>query len=176
MAANGSPGPDPRVFPSIGPKLLEAVRDVGAQRILLQVPAGLVRNAHDLAAEIARHSGARVSVSVRPCFGACDLPSAAEAGGSDLVISLGHAPIPNVRLERPTFFVEMRDPRGDPERLAGIVAAGGLPRRLGLVFSIQHLDLAASLPAALDRLGYSGVIGTGDRRLAYPGQALGCNY
>ncbi|MHB1434874.1 MAG: diphthamide biosynthesis enzyme Dph2 [Thermoplasmata archaeon] len=168
--------PNPRVFPTVGPALFEAVRAVGARRILLQVPAGLVRNAHDLAEEIARQGGARVSVSVRPCFGACDLPSAAEAGASDLVIGLGHAPIPNVRLERPTFFVEMRDARGDPERLAGIVAAGGLPRRLGLVFSIQHLDLAGSLPAALERHGYSGLLGTGDRRLAYPGQALGCNY
>ncbi len=176
MATDLPTGPNARVFPSVGPALFEAVRAAGARRILLQVPAGLVRNAHDLAGEIAQASGARVSVSVRPCFGACDLPSAAEAGPSDLVISLGHAPIPNVRLERTTFFVEMRDPRGDPDRLAGIVADGGLPRRLGLVFSVQHLDLAGVLPAALERRGYAGVIGTGDRRLAYPGQALGCNY
>jgi len=165
-----------RVFATVGSSLVEAVRSQGQGRVLLQVPAGLVRNAHDLAREIEATTGRRVGVAVRPCFGACDLPTSAEAGASDLVITLGHAPIPNVRIDRPTFFVEMRDPRGDVEAIADTIVASKIPRRLGLVFSVQHLDLADRLPEALGRRGYRISIGTGDRRLAYPGQALGCNY
>jgi 2-(3-amino-3-carboxypropyl)histidine synthase len=89
---------------------------------------------------------------------------------------LGHAPIPNIPLERRTFFVEMRDPGGDPLRLARIVAEASLPRRLGLVASVQHLDLVEPFVAELSRRGYEAHVGAGDRRLAYPAQALGCNY
>jgi 2-(3-amino-3-carboxypropyl)histidine synthase len=79
-------------------------------------------------------------------------------------------------LTRRTFFVEMRDPSGDPESLARMVVAAGLPRRLGLVASVQHLDLVEPLRDALGRQGYDVRVGVGDRRLAYPAQALGCNY
>jgi len=144
--------------------------------VVLQVPAGLVRNAHDLAAQIREELGVPVSLATRPCFGACDFPSRDEAPRSDVAVVLGHAPIPNVPLTRPTYFVEMRDQRGDPEALAATVAAADVPRRLGLVVSVQHLDLIEPLQAALARRGYEVRTGQGDRRLAYAAQALGCNY
>jgi 2-(3-amino-3-carboxypropyl)histidine synthase len=168
--------PAPRVFPTLGPALFEALRADGAHRVVLQVPAGLVRNAHDLASEIAAATGARVVVGARPCFGACDFPSRDEAPGSEVAVVLGHAPIPNVPLVRPTYFVEMRDPVGDPEALARIVDRAQLPARLGLVASVQHLDLVAPLSAALSRTGRTVRTAPGDRRLAYVAQALGCNY
>lgn len=168
--------PGARVFATVGPELWEAMRAARPKRVVLQVPAGLVRNAHDLAAQLRDATGIPVDLAARPCFGACDFPSMAEAPRADLAVVLGHAPIPNVPLTRPTFFVEMRQPGGDPENLARIVAEAGLPRRLGLVASVQHLDLVEPLRAALGRRGYEVRVGTGDRRLAYPGQALGCNY
>lgn len=171
----GSEGAPARVFPTLGPELFSAVRSSRAHRVVLQVPAGLVRNAHDLAARLREETGIPVTLATRPCFGACDFPSRDEAR-ADVAVVLGHAPIPNVALVRPTYFVEMREPGGDPEGLAGTVAAAGVPRRLGLVFSVQHMDLLAPLRAALARRGYDPKVGSGDRRLAYPGQALGCNY
>jgi 2-(3-amino-3-carboxypropyl)histidine synthase len=168
-----SPG---RAFPSVGPELVAAAREFGAKRIVLQVPAGLVRDAHELAARLRTEIGNPVDVAARPCFGACDPPQRDEAPRADLAIVLGHSPIPNMRLSRPTFFVEMRSPVGEPEALADIVDAGKLPRRLGLVASVQHLDLMPRLAATLTGRGYDVRIGRGDRRLAYAGQALGCNY
>jgi 2-(3-amino-3-carboxypropyl)histidine synthase len=168
--------PASRVFARVGPELTEAIRNAAPKRVILQVPAGLVRNAHDLAAELRESTGVPVDIAARPCFGACDFPSRDEAPRADLAIVLGHAPIPNVPLVRPTFFVEMRQPEGDPERLATTVAAAGLPHRLGLVASIQHLDLVEPLTRALAQRGYEVRIGNGDRRLAYAAQALGCNY
>jgi 2-(3-amino-3-carboxypropyl)histidine synthase len=51
-----------------------------------------------------------------------------------------------------------------------------VPKRLGVVASVQHLDLVDPLVAALGRRGYAVRVGHGDRRLAYAAQALGCNY
>ncbi len=165
-----------RVFPRVGPDLYAAIRETAPRRVVLQVPAGLVRNAHELAAELREATGAPVVLASRACFGACDFPSRDEAPRADLAVVLGHAPIPNVPLARATFFVEMREPGGDPVRIARAVREAGLPRRVGLVGSIQHLDLLDPLARALSELGYVARTGTGDRRLAYPGQALGCNY
>ncbi|HTW77839.1 MAG TPA: diphthamide biosynthesis enzyme Dph2 [Thermoplasmata archaeon] len=165
-----------RVFPRLDAALYEAVRDARPSRVVLQVPAGLVRGASDLAAEMREKTGSTVVLATRPCFGACDVPSGDEAPRADLAVVLGHAPIPNMDLVRPTFFVEMREPGGDPTALASIVEAAGLPARLGLVASVQHLDLVPALADALRATGRSVRIGSGDRRLAYAAQALGCNY
>ncbi|MGD0587820.1 MAG: diphthamide biosynthesis enzyme Dph2 [Thermoplasmata archaeon] len=175
-AESRAPVPTSRVFSTVGSELVDAIREGKPKRVILQVPAGLVRNAHDLAAQLREATGVAVDLAARPCFGACDFPSNDEAPRADLSVVLGHAPIPNVPLTRPTFFVEMRDPGGDVERLAKIVAEAKLPKRLGLVASIQHLDLVEPLRAALGRHGFEVRVGSGDRRLAYPAQALGCNY
>jgi len=168
--------PPPEVFPVVGPELFAAVRRRGPRRIVLQVPAGLVRDAHELAARLREEVGAPVDVAARACFGACDPPSRDEAPRADLAIVLGHAPIPNALPERATFFVEMRSPVGSAPTLAETVRAGGVPRRLGLVASVQHLDLVDPLAEELRARDYDVRIGRGDRRLAYPAQALGCNY
>lgn len=165
-----------RVFPNVGVELTQAIREARPRRVVLQVPAGLVRNAHELADRLRTEGGVPVDLATRPCFGACDFPTSVEAPRADLAVVLGHAPIPNVPVERTTFFVEMRDAGGDPERLAVIVERAGVPRRVGLVVSVQHLDLVGPLAASLERRGYSVRVGSGDHRLAYPGQALGCNY
>jgi 2-(3-amino-3-carboxypropyl)histidine synthase len=174
--AASATAPSTFVFPSVGPELFAALRAARPKRIVLQVPAGLVRNAHDLAARVREETGAPVTLAARACFGACDFPSLDEAPKADVAVVLGHSPIPNVRVPRTTYFVEMRDPGGDPEALAATVARAGLPLRLGLVVSVQHLGLVEPLSAALARGGRTVRVGEGDRRLAYPAQALGCNY
>lgn len=169
-------GPEARVFATVGPELFAALRAARPERIVLQVPAGLVRNAHALTAQIRDAVAAPVVLATRPCFGACDFPSRDEAPRADVAVVLGHAPIPNVPLVRTTFFVEMREAGGDPERIAASIAAAPIPRRLGLVFSVQHLGLTGPLSAALAARGFDVRFGRGDRRLAYAAQALGCNY
>jgi len=176
-ASNASDGASPApVFAKVGEELVAAIRAAHPRRVVLQVPAGLVRNAHEVAARLRDSTGVPVDLATRPCFGACDVPTDTEAPRADLAVVLGHAPIPNMPLTRRTFFVEMREPGGDPERLASMVASAGLPRRLGLVASVQHLDLVRPLRDALEKRGFDVRVGAGDRRLAYPAQALGCNY
>jgi 2-(3-amino-3-carboxypropyl)histidine synthase len=176
MVDTASPAPGAWVFPRVGPELFDAVRAAHPDRIVLQVPAGLLRNATELVEQIRVATGTPVVLAARACFGACDFPSRDEAPRADVAIVLGHAPIPNVALPRPTFFVEMREPGGDPAHLAGMVADAAVPRRLGLVASVQHLDLVPPLTDALRSRGFDVRVGQGDRRLAYAAQALGCNY
>ena len=168
--------PSSWVFPTLGPELFEALRSRGHRRIALQVPAGLVRNAHELAQRMWEETGASVSLVARACFGACDFPSEGEVPGADALVVLGHSPIPNVRLTMPTYFVEMRQEGGEPGALAKTLVAAGVPARLGLVASVQHLDLLPRLTLALQAHGITLQTGTGGHRLSYPSQALGCNY
>ncbi|HYK93985.1 MAG TPA: diphthamide biosynthesis enzyme Dph2 [Thermoplasmata archaeon] len=167
---------DSRTFPRVESALFEAIRSHPAQKLVLQVPAGLTRNAHRLAGEIRERTGKSVILAARACFGACDFPSADEAPGAGLAVVLGHARIPNVELARPTFFVEMRESGGDAEALSEVVLHAHLPARLGIVASVQHLDLLPTLTRALASRGFHVESGAGESRLAYPDQALGCNY
>ena len=164
------------VFPMLGPELYAAVRALAPRRIVLQVPAGLLRNAHDRVEEVRQATHASVILAGRACFGACDVPTPEEGVRADLAIVLGHAPIPNVPLPMRTLFVEMREPGGDAAGLARLARSRGLPTRLGLIASVQHLPLLPRLETALTNEGFEVHIGRGDRRLAYAGQALGCNY
>jgi 2-(3-amino-3-carboxypropyl)histidine synthase len=168
--------PPAGVFPALGEPVYVALRRAGHKHLALQVPAGLLRNAAQLASSLSERTGARVSLAARSCFGACDVPEAGEVPGAEACVVLGHAPIPNIRLPLPTYFVEMREPGGDPVALAERVASAKLPHALGLVASVQHLDLVEPLTRALADRGFTVRTATGDRRLAYSAQALGCNY
>jgi 2-(3-amino-3-carboxypropyl)histidine synthase len=176
MAEVTVPGSTAWVFPRVGEDLFAELRRAHPARIVLQVPAGLVRNAHELVERLRAETGAVVVLAARACFGACDFPSRDEAPRADVAVVLGHAPIPNVTLPRPTFFVEMREPGGNPAALADLLDTRRVPRRLGIVASVQHLDLVPLLTQELGRRGYEVREGQGDRRLAYAVQALGCNY
>lgn len=164
------------VYSDLGEDLWKDLRAADYRKIVLQVPAGLTKSSSRLAEQVAEATGARVVIATRACFGACDPPSPREAPGAEALVALGHSPIPNMRVDLPTYFVEMRTSEGDVRRLASVVQEAGLPRRLGLVASIQHMDLIPSFIAAMAERGYSVKVGSGDRRLTYPGQALGCNY
>jgi 2-(3-amino-3-carboxypropyl)histidine synthase len=170
------PGAPGRVFATVGPDLFAAMRASNFRRAALQVPAGLTRGAREMADQIRSEGRVDVVLVARACFGACDFPSPDEVPGVDALVVLGHAPIPNVRLAFPTYFVEMRHPGGDPNRLVETLVAHQLPSPLGLVASIQHMDLVPPFEAAARARGIEFVTGQGDRRLAYPVQALGCNY
>jgi 2-(3-amino-3-carboxypropyl)histidine synthase len=176
--ARSTPSDDARAltFPVVGPELFAAVRRLSRAKVVLQAPAGLTRDAHGLARKISDATDRRVVVLARACFGACDVPTPDEAPGAELAVVLGHAPIPNMPLPLPTIFVEMRDAGGDPDGLAEMLVSAGLPKRLGIVASVQHLDLVPRLVIALEQRGYLPKTSEGEPRLGHAAQALGCNY
>ena len=175
-AARPSALPQAFTYRELGERLYSDLREAGYRRIVLQLPAGLTRNFASVGEQLREATGAKVVHVTRACFGACDPPSPQEAPGAEAIVTLGHARIPNMPIHLPTYFVEMRTSEGDLERMADAVLGANLPKKLGLVASVQHLDLLPRFQEVLRTRGYETFVGEGDRRLAYPGQALGCNY
>ncbi|MBQ7621945.1 MAG: diphthamide biosynthesis enzyme Dph2, partial [Candidatus Methanomethylophilaceae archaeon] len=50
-----------------------------------------------------------------------------------------------------------------------------LPEKVGLLATIQYLDLIPKVRGILEASGRKVSVGKGDLRIAYPGQVLGCN-
>jgi 2-(3-amino-3-carboxypropyl)histidine synthase len=146
------------------------VRSRKARLVGLQMPEGLKTRARDFANRLEGATGCQVIILGDPCYGACDLRS---LSGMDLLVHVGHAPMPDLRPGVPTVFLEVRmdfDPLGALMKDLDKVRA-----RVGLVATAQHVHLLPSVQMALTSAGRTVLIGKGDARTASPGQVLGCN-
>jgi len=149
--------------------LVRRLSERGAKRVALQFPAGLARQAPEVAAAL-RDAGFEVIVSGDPCYGACDL-ALDTLTYADVLVHFGHAPVE----ERSSVIYE-------PVRIDFDVSvlARALPllesRRIGLVTTVQHVHLVGAMAAYLGKHGIEAVVAPGDGRTPLPGQVLGCNF
>ncbi|MGZ4862998.1 MAG: diphthamide synthesis protein, partial [Halobacteriota archaeon] len=152
-------------------RIAELVKETKARVIRLQFPEGLKRYGPDVAKRIQRQINVTVLLSGNPCFGACDLDYDAQA---DLLVHFGHAAIPELAAQR-VHFVEMRS---DVDVVPVVNDALGLIKgpRVGLVTNVQHVHTLDSVRRCLASAGLQSWIGSGDGRVKYPGQVLGCNF
>src|SRR5712691_7922206 len=81
-------------------RLLEVIRGRNAKTVGLQFPVGLRTTAVDLARDIETKAGVMCLVSADPSFGACDVAEMPV----DLIVHLGHAPMPHLRYNRVFFY------------------------------------------------------------------------
>src|SRR5574337_525941 len=86
-------------------RLLEVIRGRNAKTVGLQFPVGLRTKAVELAQEIESKGGVTCLVSGDPSFGACDIADMPV----DLIVHLGHAPMPHLRYNR-VFFYDLPSP------------------------------------------------------------------
>ncbi len=151
-------------------RLLEVIRGRNAKTVGLQFPVGLRTKAVELAQDLEAHAGVTCLVSADPSFGACDVPDMPV----DLIIHLGHAPMPHLRY-RNVFFYDLPGP---PLASMEFVDAAEplLPRRVGLVTTTQYRHWLLEIKDYLEAKGHDVKIGEPDRRVAYAGQLLGCDY
>ena len=152
-------------------RIAELVEERKARVIRLQFPEGLKRYGPDVAKRIKRQIDVTVLLSGNPCYGACDLDYDAEA---DLLVHFGHAEIPELAAQR-VHFVEVRS---DVDVIPVVNQALGLIKgpRVGLVTNVQHVHTLGSVRRCLESAGLQSAIGSGDGRIKYPGQVLGCNF
>ena len=152
-------------------RIAELVEERKARVIRLQFPEGLKRYGPDVAKRIKRQIDVTVLLSGNPCYGACDLDYDAEA---DLLVHFGHAEIPELAAQR-VHFVEVRS---DVDVIPVVNQALGLIKgpRVGLVTNVQHVHTLGSVRRCLESAGLQSAIGSGDGRVKYPGQVLGCNF
>src|SRR5437879_11496420 len=87
-------------------RLLDVIRGRNAKTVGLQFPVGLRTAAVDLARELETKAGVTCLVSADPSFGACDVAEMPV----DLIVHLGHAPMPQLRSNRVFFYHLPRPP------------------------------------------------------------------
>ena len=151
-------------------RLLEVIRGRNAKTVGLQFPVGLRTKAVELAQEIEAKTGVTCLISADPSFGACDVAEMPV----DLIVHLGHAPMPHLRYNR-VFFYDL--PAPPPTSYAFVDAAEPmLPKRVGLLTTTQFRSWLPAIKEHLEARGHEVRIGEPDKRVAYAGQLLGCDY
>src|SRR2546422_9626404 len=115
-------------------RLLEVIRGRNSKTIGLQFPVGLRTKAVELAQEIETKAGVVCLVSADPSFGPCDVAEMPV----DLIVHLGHAPMPHLRYNR-VFFYNLPAPP-----LASLLFVDAaepiLPKRDALMTMMQFLN------------------------------------
>src|SRR5207249_7482854 len=125
--------PAPRVEATMAgiDRLLQVIQGRNAKTVGLQFPVGLRTKAVELAQEIEAKAGVACIVSADPSFGACDVADMPV----DLIVHLGHAPMPHLRYNRVFFYDLPGPPLGSMTFIDA--AEPMLPKRVGLQTTTQ---------------------------------------
>ncbi len=151
-------------------RCIDAIKRSRAKTVGLQYPEGLKPRALDLAIEIERNVDVQVILSASASFGACDVREMPV----DLIVHLGHAPMPDLHY-RNVFFYE--SPLPPPENLTFLEKALPLlKKRVGLLTTVQFRAWLPRVRSYLEDKGYEVHTGKARGRIAYEGQLLGCDY
>lgn len=155
--------------------ILDEIKKHGYKTVLLQAPEGVKKYVFQVVDEIETKTKAKVMISTDPCYGACDIPvHAAKQLGVDLVVQLGHLPIPNLKLPLPVLFMNIvADAREEESVKKAIEKLEGT--KIGVVTTAQHIEKLPQVVGVLKKNGFIPVVGKGDNRIARDGQVLGCN-
>ncbi|MBE6522218.1 MAG: diphthamide biosynthesis enzyme Dph2 [Thermoplasmata archaeon] len=147
------------------------IRDGGYTSVALQLPEGLKIRATEISDYLTEKTGVETLIVGLPCYGACDLYD--YRGKTDALVHFGHSPIPSQGDDPNVLYIETRSDADVDGSILGLLS--GLPERIGMLATIQYLDLIPKVKSILEKSGRKVFVGTGDRRIAYPGQVLGCN-
>ena len=147
------------------------IRDGGYSSVALQLPEGLKIRATEISEYLSDKTGVDTLIVGLPCYGACDLYD--YKGKTDALVHFGHSPIPSQGDDPNVMYIESRsDVTLDDSVMDSLK---DLPDKIGLLATVQYLGLIPVVKAILEKNGRKVSVGVGDRRIAYPGQVLGCN-
>jgi 2-(3-amino-3-carboxypropyl)histidine synthase len=155
-------------------RIKEEIANLGAKRVLLQLPEGLKPEGPRLA-KIIEKTGALPIISADPCYGACDLATAeAQRLGIDRIVHFGHAKL--MKHEQvPTIYVEARATITTTVALKKAVPLLRKYAKIGLATTVQHVQTLDEAREILVRAGKTVVVGDAGR-VNYSGQVIGCDY
>jgi 2-(3-amino-3-carboxypropyl)histidine synthase len=152
-------------------RVISIIKDRECGKVGLQLPEGLKRKAPGIAGMIEEQTGAIVVISGNPCFGACDIDTVL-AGSVDVLFHFGHA---GMGKYDNLVFIEARS-NADVVPVVRKALLLLKTDRIGLITTVQHIHKLDEARTVSKEHGKECVIGTGDGRVAYPGQVLGCNF
>ena len=155
-------------------RIKQEIINLGAKRVLIQLPEGLKPEAPRLA-KVVEKAGALALISADPCYGACDIAvNEAERLGVDLVVHFGHSKL--VKHEQvPTIYVEARASVNVDVAVEKALELLSKYSKIGLATSVQHLQMLNGARELLVRAGKTVIIGDA-LRMGYAGQVIGCDY
>jgi len=155
-------------------KLTKEVKKRGIKRVLIQLPEGLKPEGPRLAAAVEKASAMTI-VSADPCYGACDLAvQEAEILGADLIVHFGHRSITDRPACVPMVYIEAKTDISLKAAVKKALPLLELWKRVGLVTTVQHVDMLGEAREILLRVGKS--VAVGDTGNLYAGQVTGCDY
>ena len=141
--------------------------------VAVQLPEGIKIDALRISEVLSNRTKAEIIILGDPCYGACDLYVDYKRI-ADALVHFGHSPIHPQELDEDVFFAEVR---ADPDiKWAVLNASESLPDRVGLLATVQYIGLIPKAKEILVTTGKKVFVGTGDSRIFYPGQVLGCNF
>jgi 2-(3-amino-3-carboxypropyl)histidine synthase len=155
-------------------RIKQEIINLGAKRVLIQLPEGLKPEAPRIA-KVVEKAGALALISADPCYGACDIAvNEAERLGVDLVVHFGHSKL--VKHEQvPTIYVEARASVNVDVTVEKALELLSKYSKIGLATSVQHLQMLNGARELLVRAGKTVIIGDA-LRMGYAGQVIGCDY
>jgi 2-(3-amino-3-carboxypropyl)histidine synthase len=155
-------------------RIKQEISRLNAKRVLIQMPEGLKPEAPRLV-KLVEKAGVQAIISADPCYGACDLAtSEAETFGADLLLHFGHAKL--LKHEKvPTLYLEARATLPVDAAVASAMPLLAGYSRIGLATTVQHVQTLDGVRELLVRAGKTVEVGD-TRRLAYPGQVIGCDF
>ncbi len=148
------------------------IRDRGFHSVALQLPEGLKIRATEISDRLSEDLGIDVFILGYPCYGACDLFTGYQ-DYAEALVHFGHSPIPNLPRDDNVLYIEARANVEVDDALKAHIAE--IPQKVGLLASVQYVHLLPKAKSLLESAGKTVFIGTGDSRICYPGQVLGCN-
>lgn len=152
-------------------KVSKWISDGGFASVAVQLPEGLKIRAPEISQYIMEHTDASVLIIGRPCYGACDLFD--HRGWTDALVHYGHSKIPSMGDDDTVLYVEARSDVKIDDDARDVLK--DLPNDVGVLATIQYIDLVPEMCKVLEDIGKRPHVGMGDRRICYPGQVLGCN-
>ncbi len=155
-------------------RIVEIIKEKGYRVVSLQFPEGLRDYSTSIAQDIEEKTSALTLISSNPCYGACDLADEdASSLGAEALFHFGHAQL----LEEsriPVYYIEVRLPHDFMDILEENIEK--LPKRLGIVTTVQHLQRVKEVKDFLENRGFKVLVGRAKGRCKYDAQILGCSF
>ncbi|MEK6856493.1 MAG: diphthamide biosynthesis enzyme Dph2 [Nanoarchaeota archaeon] len=155
-------------------RIVDEIKKRKAERVLLQLPEGLKKEAFEIVETIKKNCKTNVIVSGSGSWGGCDLAvEEARRVKADLLIHFGHAEF--VKVDFPVLYVELHSQLDAIDLLKKDLEKLDI-KKIGLVGSIQYIKQFENIKKYLESEGKEVLIPKKKGFAAYDGHVVGCEY
>jgi 2-(3-amino-3-carboxypropyl)histidine synthase len=157
-------------------RIREEIRDRRARRVLLQVPEGIKTALGRYIPDLEAETGATILLHGDPCYGSCDLAQGeGERLKVDIILHIAHTPLREGEARDKTIFIDAYDEINISRDLLEKVLELSQGRVMGLVSSIQYINLLPIIREYIEAAGGRALIGHSRSKHMREGQILGCD-